>query len=71
VGPEAADRAEGQWVEHVRLIENLRKSIHCRLEHGDYEEDEGDLDEVLPVLRRLLLRLICGIPQARIFLPLD
>ncbi|KAL2014797.1 hypothetical protein VTN00DRAFT_2322 [Thermoascus crustaceus] len=40
VATEAADRAEEQWVEHVRLIENLRKYIHYRLEQGDYEEDE-------------------------------
>lgn len=36
---EAADRAEEQWVEHVRLIENLRKYISDRLERGDYEEE--------------------------------
>ncbi|KAJ9213239.1 transcriptional regulator family: C2H2 zinc finger [Paecilomyces variotii] len=37
---EAADRAEEQWVEHVRLIENLRKYISFRLENGDFEDSE-------------------------------
>lgn len=45
---EAADRAEEQWVEHVRLIENLRKYIHWRLEHGDYEEDDEERPAASP-----------------------
>ncbi|GAD94423.1 pH-response transcription factor pacC/RIM101 [Paecilomyces variotii No. 5] len=35
---EAADRAEEQWVEHVRLIENLRKYISDRLERGEFDD---------------------------------
>jgi hypothetical protein len=42
---EAADRAEEQWVEHVRLIENLRRYISDRLARGDYE---GDDDKEMP-----------------------
>jgi hypothetical protein len=37
---EAADRAEEQWIEHVRLIENLRKYIGERLSRGEYEGEE-------------------------------
>ncbi|KAL1857974.1 hypothetical protein Plec18170_003198 [Paecilomyces lecythidis] len=35
---EAKDRAEEQWVEHIRLIENLRKYISDRLERGDFDD---------------------------------
>jgi hypothetical protein len=44
VATEAAERAEEQWVENVRLIENLRRYVGDRLARGDYEngEDQGD-----------------------------
>jgi hypothetical protein len=40
VATEAAERAEEQWVENVRLIENLRRYIGDRLARGDYENEE-------------------------------
>jgi hypothetical protein len=44
VATEAAERAEEQWVENVRLIENLRRYVGDRLARDDYEngEDQGD-----------------------------
>ncbi|KAL1965394.1 hypothetical protein VTN77DRAFT_5831 [Rasamsonia byssochlamydoides] len=37
---EAAKRAEEQWLENVRILEQLRAYIKDRLARGDYEEDD-------------------------------
>ena len=38
---EATSRAEEQWFEYARLIQNLRKYVRGRLEIGEFEDEES------------------------------
>jgi hypothetical protein len=43
-GDTAKDKAEEAWVENIRVIEALRKFISDRLERGEYESDDVDME---------------------------
>lgn len=43
-GETAEDKAQGTWVENMRVIEALRKFVSDRLKNGEYEADEEDTE---------------------------